>query len=106
RFAELATELGAGRRRARSLRYSQVEPEVRRALTSLTETSDADLARLARAAWGTALLEAKRALVSAAASDVVQHTLVEPARATAARIPPAVEALAARLDAGLARAER
>src|SRR5690606_9079853 len=46
-----------------------------------------------------------RALVSAAASDVVQHTLVEPARATAARIPPAVVALAPRLDAGPARAE-
>lgn len=94
RFAELLSEVGTGRRRARSLRYSLVEPEVRRALGSLTEPSDVELARLARAAWGTALIEAKRALVSVASNDAIRRTLVEPARTTAARLPPAVEALA------------
>lgn len=101
RFAELLSDLGTGRRRARSLRYSLVEPEVRRALGSLTTTSDAELARLARAAWGTALLEAQRGLVSAASTDAIQRTLVEPARASAARVPSAVEALADWLESRL-----
>lgn len=94
RFADLLSEIGTGRRRARSLRYSLVEPEVRRALGSLTETSDAELARLTRAAWGTALIEAKRALVCAASNDAIRSSLVDPARTTAARLQPAVEALA------------
>jgi Kef-type K+ transport system membrane component KefB len=98
RFAELLGAVATGRRRARSLRYSLVEPEVRRALGSLTEASDIELARLARAAWGTALLEAKRGLVSAASTDAIQRTLVEPARASAARVLPAVEALAGWLE--------
>ena len=98
RFAELLSEVGAGRRRARSLRYSLVEPDVRRALASLTEISEAELARLARGAWGTALIEAKRALVREGANEAIQRMLVEPARATAARLPPAVETLADWLD--------
>jgi hypothetical protein len=106
RFAELLSDVAAGRRRARSLRYSLVEPEVRRALGSLTTASDAELARLARAAWGTAQLEAQRGLVSAASTDAIQRTLVDPARACAARVPPAVEALADWLESRLEPARR
>ncbi|HTV24703.1 MAG TPA: cation:proton antiporter [Polyangiaceae bacterium] len=101
RLAELSSDVGRGQRRSRSLRYSQVEPEVRRALLSLTDCSDAELARLARAAWGTAALEAKREHVVVASNEVIQRLLVEPARATAARISPAVDALAAWLDSRL-----
>ncbi len=98
RFAELMRDGRARRLFERHLRYSDVEPQVRRVLQSLSVTHETELARLARAAWGTALLEQKRGVVSLATNLAVQRSLVSPALAVAAKIRPAVERLEASLS--------
>lgn len=98
RFAELMRDGRARRLFDRRLRYSDVEPQVRRVLQSLSVTQETELARLARAGWGTALLEQKRGVVSLATNAAVQRTLVSPALAVAAKIRPAVGRLNASLS--------
>jgi Kef-type K+ transport system membrane component KefB len=99
RFAELMREGRTRRPFDRRLRYSDVEPRVRRVLTSLSTTRETELARLTQAAWGTALLDQKREVVSLATKLAVQRCLISPALAVAAKIRPAIE----RLNASLSR---
>jgi Kef-type K+ transport system membrane component KefB len=99
RFAELMRDGRKPRLFGPRLRYSDVEPQVRRVLASLSTTQETDLARLTQAAWGTALLEQKRRVVSLATNLAVQRSLIAPALAVAAKIQPAVE----RLNASLSR---
>lgn len=105
RLAELLQNAGTRRLPARRLRYSEVEPQVRRAAQSVLEGNDADLARLARGAWGAALLDHQRHRITAAMSDVVRRCLIEPGRATAAKVGPATTELGAWLESQRAKIE-
>lgn len=98
RLALLMQDAGTRRLPERRLRYSEVEPQVRRALQSLLADSDADLARLARGAWGTALLEQQRVHVTSAMNDVVRRCLTEPGLSTTAKVRPAVHEMGVWLD--------
>lgn len=99
RLAELMRDGRTLRLFERDLRYSDVEPQVRRVLASLSTAQETELARLTQAAWGTALLGQKREVVSLATNHAVQRCLISPALAVAAKIQPAVE----RLNASLSR---
>ena len=99
RLAELMRDAGTRRLPAGRLRYSTVEPQIRRQLQSLTDGTEAELTRLTRAAWGSALLELWRLQITTLLRGIVTRCVVEPAKGTAAKVNPAVELLTKWLDA-------
>lgn len=92
-LTELLRQVGTRQLPARRVRYSDVEPGVRRALTTLTVTTEAELARLARAAWGTALLASASESIVARLNDALGRALREPSCLAAAKVGPAVQEL-------------
>lgn len=98
RLAELLRDAGTRRLPMRRLRYSSVEPEVRRHLQSLIGGTELELARLVRAAWGSALLDLRGAQIEKSLRDIVARCVVDPARATTAKVGPAIDLLAAWLE--------
>lgn len=95
RFAGLLLEAGTRRLRPNRLRYSDVAPEEARAVQHLIGTSEAELVRLAQAAWGTRLLEHERASVTRAMREAVHQCLISPALDAAAKVQPAARDLQA-----------
>lgn len=93
RLAELLRDAGTRRLPMRRLRYSGVEPEVRRHLQSLVGGTELEIARLVRAAWGSALLDLRREQITKTLRDIVARCVVDPAEATTAKIGPAIELL-------------
>jgi hypothetical protein len=98
RFAELLRLADAKQLRLRKLRYSDVEPQVRRHLEGLSGATQADLARVARAAWATRVLEWRVLETRARLHEVITRHVSEPGRAVARRLEPALASLAAWLD--------
>jgi Kef-type K+ transport system membrane component KefB len=94
-LAELMRDAGTRRLPLRRLRYSNVEPQVQKHLHTLSAGTELDLARQIQAAWGSRLLELRIGQVTTALREVVARCLVEPALASAARVGPAIEQLAA-----------
>jgi len=94
-FAQLLIDSGARGQRLRKLRYSDVEPQIRRQLEGLAGATQAELARVARAAWASRLLEGRVLETSARVRDVILRQVVEPGRSVALRLDPALASLSA-----------
>ncbi len=97
-LAQLMKDASLGRLSTRKLRYSMVEPTVRRQLQSLMGGSESELARLLQAARSSALLEQRRAEIEATLRGTVDRCVVAPAGATLAKVGPALEILSGWLD--------
>ncbi|MEY4546318.1 MAG: hypothetical protein RL685_2513 [Pseudomonadota bacterium] len=92
-LALLLRDAGTRHLPTRRLRYSRVEPEVRRLLRSFSDGTESELARIVRAAWGTRLLERKRSEVTETLREIVARCVVAPALAAASKVGPAIHSL-------------
>lgn len=97
-FAELLLEASTGSRSARKLRYSEVEPRIRHQLEGLAGATQADLVRVARAAWASRVLERRALETSAQLHEVITRQVIEPGRSVARQLDPALASLAAWLN--------
>lgn len=97
-LARLMHEAWLGRLSTRKLRYSSVEPGIRRQLQSLMSGSETELARVLQAARGSALLEQRRVDITSTLRGTVQRCVIAPALATLAKVEPALDILSTWLD--------
>lgn len=97
-LARLLRDVWLGRRSAQNTRYSSVEPAVRQQLQSLMDSSENELARLLQAARGSALLEQRRAEITATLRHTVDHRVVLPALASLEKVGSALDILSAWLN--------